>query len=234
MKLGILLAAGLLASAGAASAQARPASQTPAPCLQTDLTPAFARAMSYRRFLATDTTRAAEWAAAEQRTSSTVAAVRHETPPPAGPWYLLVVAENSCSDALASLPYLARLVDQMPGSELRILRKADAQPLIDAHLFNGRVATPLVLILDSAFRERGAWTERASHIQKFVTENERTMSDDSLWARVRVMRRDDNGRTPLREVIRAMRLSLLPGGATSSEPAKGTKPVKAVEPCNVP
>lgn len=234
MKFSILLAAGFLSSASLVSAQAKPAAQNPAPCAPTELTLAFARAMPYKTFLATDTTRAAEWAAAEERTSSTVAVVMRETPPPAGPWRLLVVAENSCSDALASLPYLARFAGQMPGSELRILRKADAKPLLDAHLFNGRVATPLVLVLDAAFREQGAWIERASHIQKYVTENEGKVSEDSLWARVRVMRRDDNGRTPVREVIRTMRLSPLLGDAPSAAPAKGAKPAPAIEPCKVP
>lgn len=234
MKISILLAAGLLATASAVSAQAKPAAPTPVPCSQTDLTLAFARAMSYRTFLATDTTRAADWAAAEDRTSATVATVMRETPMPAGPRRLLVVAENSCSDALASLPYLARLVDRMPGSELRILRKADAQPLLDAHLFNGRVATPLVLVLDADFRERGVWIERASHIQKYVTENEGKMPDDTLWARVRVMRRDDNGRTPLREVMAQMSDALMPLAPTPGKASGGKKPAKPIEPCKVP
>jgi len=234
MKLRLLLAAVTIASASVITAQPKPAAQNLGPCTPTELTLAFARAMPYKTFLATDTTRAADWAAAEERTSATVATVMRDTPPPVGTWRLLVVAENSCSDALASLPYLARLVDQIPGGELRILRTTDAQPLLDAHLFNGRTATPLVLVLDAAFRERGAWIERASHIQAFVTRNEGKMSEDSLWARVRVMRRDDDGRTPLREVIALMRLTPSQGGVTPARSTTGKKPVKAIEPCKLP
>ena len=234
MKRCLLIAAVSMAGAGALAAQAKPAAQNSKPLTQTELTLAFARAMPYKVFLATDTTRAAAWAAAEERTGSTVATVMRETPPPAGTWRLLVVAENSCNDALAALPYLARLVDQMPGSELRILRKADARALLDAHQFNGRDATPLVLVLDSDFREPGAWIERASHIQAFVTKNEGRLSEDSLWAHVRVMRRDDDGRTPLREVIAVMRLAPLQGGAPPAKATSGKKPVKAIEPCKLP
>jgi hypothetical protein len=234
MRLRLLLASVSIASASVVSAQPKPAAQKPNPCSQTDLTLAFARAMPYKTFLDTDTTYTAFWAAAEQRAGATVAAVMRETPPPAGVWRLLVVAENSCSDALASLPYIARLVDRMPRSELRILRKADAQPLLDAHLFNGRIATPLVLVLDSEFRERGAWIERASHIQKYVTANEGKMPDDTLWARVRVMRSDDDGRTPLREIIALMRDSRSQDATTPAGPSKGRKTAKPIEPCKVP
>lgn len=205
MKLRRIIAAVSLAGASAVSAQATPPAQNSTPLTPADLAQAFARAMPYRTFRAADTTFSAVWAAADARTSARVAAVLRETPPPAGAWRLLVVAENSCSDALAALPYVARLVDQMPGSELRILRRADGLPLVESHLLNGRTTTPLVLVLDSAFRELGVWNERAAHIQAFVTANEGKMNEDSLWARVRVMRRDDDGRTPLREVIALMR-----------------------------
>lgn len=234
MKLGLVLAAVSIAGASLSSAQAVPAAQNPASCAPTELTLAFARAMPYKTFLATDTTGRAFWAAVDQRATAAVATVMRETPPPAGAWRLLVVAENSCNDALASLPYLARLVDQMPGSELRVLRKADAQPLLDAHRFHGREATPLVLVLDSDLRERGAWIERASHIQEFVTGNEGRMNEDSLWARVRVMRRDDNGRTPMREVMALMREVPAPPGAAAARPATDKKSVKLIEPCKLP
>ena len=221
-----------LCLAVALGAQGKAATLTP-----TDLALAYARAMPYKQFLAADTTRAADWSAAAARTAASVAEVVGTTPPPAGRWRLLVVADNSCSDALASLPYLAQLAEQMPMGELRILRKADADKLVAAHPFNGRSATPLVFVLDSAFRERGVWIERASHIQAFVVANEGKMNDDSLWARVRVMRRDDNGRTPLREVIALMR-SAQPADVTPSKPSKGKAKAKSqpklLAPCRVP
>lgn len=229
-----LFLAASVAGASVAAAQVSPTTQDPKPCTPTDLTLSFARAMPYRTFLATDTTAATFWAAANERAEAAVATVMKASPPPAGAWKLLVVAENSCSDALASLPYLARLVDRMPGSELRILRKADAPALLDAHPFQGRSATPLVLVLDSESREQGAWIERASHIQAFVTKNEGKMPDDSLWARVRVMRRADDGRTPMREVIALMREVGSPAAAAPGRASRGKQPVKLIEPCKVP
>jgi hypothetical protein len=226
-----LVLALLLGGATTLAAQAKPL-PAPKPLTATELTLAYARAMPFKSFLATDTTKAALWAAAEERTAATVAAVIKDTPPPAGVWHLLVVAENSCNDALASLPYLARLVEQMPGSELRVLRKVDAEPLLNAHLFNGRAATPLVLVLDAQFKERGAWVERASHIQNYVVANEGKMPDDTLWAKVRVMRKEDDGRTPVREVIAIMKNGQK--ALAKQAPAKGKKAVKIIEPCKLP
>jgi len=228
MRLLSLVLALALSLAGALGAQGKPAPLSP-----TDLALAYARAMPYKQFLATDTTRAADWSAAVARTAASVADVVRETPPPAGQWRLLVVAENSCSDALASLPYLAQLAEQMPAGELRVLRKADAEKLIATHPFNGRAATPLVFVLDSAFRERGVWTERASHIQAFVMANEGKMNDDTLWAKVRVMRREDDGRTPLREVIALMRGAQAPD-PTPAKPSKAKAKPKMLAPCKVP
>ncbi len=234
MELRRLIAAVAIAGAGTVSAQARPPTQDHAPLTPAALAQAFARAMPYSTFRATDTEFTAIWSAADARASASVDAVMREIPPPVGPWRLLVVAENSCSDALASLPYLARLVDGMPGSELRILRRADGLPLVETHLLNGRTTTPLVLVLDSAFRERGVWNERAAHIQAFVTQNEGRMNDDTLWARVRVMRRDDDGRTPLREVIALMRNAGAPGAAAPGKPPTGKAPARRTEPLTLP
>ncbi|MHB1311169.1 MAG: thioredoxin family protein [Gemmatimonadaceae bacterium] len=221
----VLIAAGSLGAQG-----------NPVPLPPTDLALAYARAMPYRQFLATDTTRAADWAAADGRAAASVAEFVRVTPPPAGQWRLLVVAENGCSDALASLPYLAQLAAQMPAGELRILRRADGAQLVAARPFNGRSATPLVFVLDSAFGERGVWYERASHIQAYVLANEGKVNDDSLWARVRVMRREDDGRTPLREVMALMRgatsPAVTPAESAKAKPKPQSKPQpKLLAPC---
>ncbi len=165
---------------------------------------AYARALSYHAFLVSDTTRADKWAAANKRAPASVAAVLRESPRPTGAWHLLVVADLACSDSPEAVPYLARLADRLPGIELRVLRRADGLALLNTHLLNGHTATPLVLVLDSAYRERGVWLERAAHIQQYVTANEGKIPFDSLAAHVRALRRDDAGRTPLREVLALM------------------------------
>ena len=205
MRLSLLLVAVSFAGTGALAAQSASAPKSIAPLTRAELAQAFARAVPYGAFRAADTAYNATWAAADARAIASVAIALQEAPPPAGPWRLLVVAEHSCTDALAALPYIARLVDQMPGSELRVLRRADGLPLIETHLLDGHTATPLVLVLDADFVEHGVWLERASHIQAFVTQNTGKMSEEQLWARVRVMRRDDDGRTPLREMMALMR-----------------------------
>jgi hypothetical protein len=165
----------------------------------------FARALSYRAFLAADTTRAARWAAATERAPASVARVLRAVAPPTGTWRLLVVASHECTDSPEAVPYLANLAERLPGVELRVLRRADGLALLDSHLLNGHTATPLVLVLDSAFRERGVWLERAGHIQQYVLANEGKVPFDTLAAHVRAMRREDDGRSPLREVLALMR-----------------------------
>ncbi len=175
------------------------------PAAPAELAAHWARAMPYAAFLATDSTAARLWADASMRATARVDELMRDAPFPAGRWRLLVVAENSCSDALAALPYFARLAERMPAGELRILRPADATALMQTHLLDGHRVTPIVLVLDTVYRERGAWMERAAPLQAFLAANEGTMSEDALWTAVRAMRRADDGRTPLQELLALLR-----------------------------
>ncbi len=177
---------------------------------QESLAAAYARALPYRAFLAVDSTHAAAWAAATARAPASVAAVLREVRPPAGTWRLLVVAAHACTDSPEAVPYLARLAEQTSGLELRVLPRADGIALLNTHLLDGHTATPLVLLLDSTYRELGVWHERASHIQQYIAANDGKIPNDSLGAQVRALRRADDGRSPLREVIALMRSARTP------------------------
>ena len=82
----------------------------------------YAGALTYQQFVAGDTGRAAEWTRAYENAKTTVDAVLPRARVVAGHWHLFVIAESWCSDAIASVPYLARLADEDSALDLRLLR----------------------------------------------------------------------------------------------------------------
>ena len=60
-----------------------------------------------------------------------------------GPWHLLVLSEDWCGDAVNSVPLVQRLVERVPGLDLRILGR-DANPdIMDAHLTGRSRSVPV-------------------------------------------------------------------------------------------
>lgn len=161
----------------------------------------WARAVPYDRFTAGDTARHAQWL----RNGTTAAvsmeplAARARAIP--GHWRLLVVAESWCGDAVNSVPYLARMAAMDGAIELRLLRKAEAVRLLRAHLFEGRRATPLVIVLDSGFVERASWTERPRPLRAIMHDVEARLGEDSAGVRARAWYAADSGRTSVDEVL---------------------------------
>ena len=161
----------------------------------------WASGLSYDAFVAGDTARRAQWIANHAAAATSMAPLRARAKTIDGRWHLLVVAENSCSDAVNSVPYLAALAAADSSFDLRLLRKADAKRLLQSHLLDGRGATPLVIVLDSAFAERGSWIEQPVPLVALVRQLEPTMSKDSLRVRVRAWYAADSGKTSVAEVL---------------------------------
>lgn len=83
-----------------------------------------------------------------------------------GPWRILVITEPGCSDSANSVPYIARLVDETPGLELRLVSSTVGRQWLEAHRStDGRAATPTVLVLDQDFSIRGCWIEQPVALQ---------------------------------------------------------------------
>ena len=102
----------------------------------------------------------------------------------AGPWKLLVVAVDGCSDSVNTIPYLARFLEQVPGVELRIIGSAAGRAIMDAHRTpDGRGATPTVLLLDAEYVERGAWIERPSALQGWILAQKGVLDDAEVFTR---------------------------------------------------
>jgi hypothetical protein len=83
-----------------------------------------------------------------------------------GEWRVLIITVPGCSDSANSVPYIARLVEQTPGLELRLVDATMGRPWLEAHRSpDGRAATPTVLVLDGEFRIRGCWVEQPAALQ---------------------------------------------------------------------
>jgi hypothetical protein len=83
-----------------------------------------------------------------------------------GGWRVLVITVAGCSDSASSVPYIARLVEQTPGLEIRIATADAGRAWMEAHRTpDDRAATPTVLLLDEAYRLRGCWVEQPAALQ---------------------------------------------------------------------
>jgi len=203
-------AIGLVLFASVAGAQQN-APGTPVSAAARTIAERFSAAASFEQFVGSDTTRQAEWKQNYEMAASSVAAIIPRVRAVGGRWRLLVVAESWCNDAVNSVPYLARLAAEYPAVEIRLLRKADAPDLFEGHLLDGRAATPLVLLYDQQFVERGAWIERPAALQKLITSKEGRVCEETLKGAVRSWRLADNGRSVLDEVV-----ALIEGAAAAS------------------
>lgn len=184
-----------LVSTVASAQEVLPVASTPSPAQR------FATAATFQQFVQSDTTRQLEWTRNHESAARSVAHVASRVRALKGKWRILVVAESWCNDAVNSIPYLARLAEENPSIELRILRKAVAAELPATHLLDGRDATPLVLLYDEHFVERGAWIERPAPLRQLIASKEGRVCEETLKETVRAWRTADDGRTVLEEVL---------------------------------
>jgi len=139
----------------------------------------------------------------------------------ATPRHLLVLAEDWCGDASNTIPILAKLVEVVPGLELRVLRRDEHPEVMDQYLTNGSRSIPIVIALDAGFRELGHWGPRPVELQAWVTANKAAMPKDELYPQVRKWYARDRGESTLREVLAVATGSAMPGSAPAPTPAPG-------------
>jgi hypothetical protein len=139
------------------------------------------------------------------------------------PRHLLVLAEDWCGDASNTIPFLAKLAEQVPGLELRVLRRDEHPAAMDQYLTNGSRSIPIVIVLDADFRELGYWGPRPVELQAWVMANRGTMPKDELYPQVRKWYARDRGDSTLREVMAIATDSGIP--ASVPVPAPPQSPV---------
>ena len=75
--------------------------------------------------------------------------------------YVLMLAENWCGDVHRNSPLIARIVESIPGAELRVFLRDQNLDITDCYLNNGFRSIPVVVFFDASWNEIGRWIERA-------------------------------------------------------------------------
>jgi len=119
-------------------------------------------------------------------------------------WQLLVLSDDWCGDSLNTLPYLARLVEQIPQLDLRILPRDTNLDLMDSHLTGTSRSIPVVMALDAASCERGWWGPRPTELQAWVRSQGMTLPKEERYKYVRMWYARDRGRTAIEELLRSL------------------------------
>jgi hypothetical protein len=126
------------------------------------------------------------------------------------PRRLLVLAEDWCGDASNTIPILAKLAEQVPGLELRVLRRDEHPGVMDRYLTGTSRSIPIVIALDAGFRELGHWGPRPGELQALVMENRGRVPYAEFYPEVRKWYARDRGETTLREVLAVTRETAIP------------------------
>jgi hypothetical protein len=119
-----------------------------------------------------------------------------------GPWRLLVVTADGCSDSVNSVPYLARLVERVPGMQIRLVSSSVGRAVMEAHRTpDGRAATPTVILLDADYAERGCWIERPAELIAWMADQRGKVSDGELFAGKMKWYEEDKGAKSLEGIV---------------------------------
>ena len=86
-------------------------------------------------------------------------------------WTWLVMVEAWCGDVGQNLPVIARMADQNPNIDLRIIMRDENPEVINAYLTNGGKSVPKMVVLKSeTLEELGTWGPRPAPAQEMVME----------------------------------------------------------------
>ncbi|MFT5142748.1 MAG: hypothetical protein ACI80V_003528 [Rhodothermales bacterium] len=130
-----------------------------------------------------------------------------------GTWHLLAVAVDGCSDSANTIPFLASLVNELEGVDMRIVHPRFGDAIMDSHPTpDGRGATPTVILLDAQFDEVGAFIERPAPLQEWALANKNQLGSAQFLKEKFAWYDQDLGRTTIEEVV-----SLMEEAATSQD-----------------
>jgi hypothetical protein len=75
--------------------------------------------------------------------------------------YVLMLAENWCGDVHRNSPLIAKIVEAIPGAEMRVFLRDQNLDITDCYLNNGFRSIPVVVFFDASWNEIGRWIERS-------------------------------------------------------------------------
>ena len=137
-----------------------------------------------------------------------------------GTWNVLVVAVDSCSDSVSTIPYIAKLVESMPNVTLRIVDPKAGKEVMEAHRTpDNRAATPTVILLDATFVERGCWIERPRELQARIAGEKKSDRDSTVFEGKMEWYAKDQGASTLAEFVEMLEKASHSEAACDAKPA---------------
>lgn len=119
-----------------------------------------------------------------------------------GPWKLLVITLDGCSDSVNSVPYIAALLAKTPNVELRLVTRDAGLAVMEAHRTpDGRAATPTLVLLDSTWAERGCWIERPQALRTFMDEEKARNGERGLFDAKMKWYEEEKGSKSIVEIV---------------------------------
>lgn len=129
-------------------------------------------------------------------------------------WRLLVVLEDACGDSANTIPYVAALVDSLGGAvEMRLVNSTEGRWVMERYrTWDGRAATPTVVLLDPEGAEVGCWVERPTPLSAWERTVKATLSQQEFLRQKYARYDEDRGASTQRDVV-AMIGRAAPGAA---------------------
>lgn len=136
-----------------------------------------------------------------------------------GRFRLLVTAVDGCSDSVNTIPFLAKLVEQVPQLAMRVVSPDAGRAVMESHRTpDGRAATPTVVVLDEAGNDVGCWVERPSLLQAKAIEMRAAGTIEQFGREKQGWYDADAGASTIREVVAVLQ------AAASGTPRCGPLP----------
>jgi hypothetical protein len=188
----------ILALSLSATCTARPPNEVPG---DVDYAKLFASGAPFAEFLSKTVQRKEQWHANYER-AAVPDALLARAARVTGTWNVLVVAVDSCSDSVSTIPYIAKLVEAMPNVTLRIVDSKAGKEVMEQHRTpDDRAATPTLILLDSAYVERDCWIERPRELQAWIAGEKKSDRESGVFTGKMAWYEKDQGASTLEEFV---------------------------------
>ena len=162
-------------------------------------------ALPYERFVAESAAHGSLWAGVYRTAQVPDWAVRDATALGRA-FRQVVLAEDWCGDAANTVPVVARWAAEVPGIELRVLRRDEHPEVMDRYLTGNSRSIPVVVVLAADWTELGWWGPRPAELQRWVID-QRALGrpKNETYPEVRRWYAHDKGQSTLRELLAVMK-----------------------------
>ena len=86
------------------------------------------------------------------------------------PQLWMVITENWCGDSAQNLPYIAKIAEENPNINFRIILRDKNPDIMDLYLTNGTKSIPVLVVFDTDGNELFKWGPRPAEAQKQISE----------------------------------------------------------------